>query len=192
MPEPGPETDIAPKTPRVHFPWLAGALSLVLPGAGQLYNRQLIRGPLYAVFAVGFWCGGLGWIVHILAGVDGWLTASRIREWGMVGRSLRVSAGRALKSDPLASAALEGDTSPEFQAAVDATRRAQAGLSLLARTEAAHGYAGDHAMGILTHVLQVVLFYIEPILYAVFRRRQLRAHGVLGKFVDERARERSE
>lgn len=173
-------------------PWLAGILSLVLPGAGQLYNRQFIRAPLYALFAMAFWCGGLGWIVHLLACADGWLTASRIREWGMVGRSVRASAVRALRSDPSDLAALEGDGSPAIQAAIDTAQRTQTGLRWLARTEPAHGYAGDDALGTLTSVLQIVLFYFDPILYAVFRRRQLRAHGVLGEFVDGRARDPSE
>ena len=53
-------------------PLIAGLLSLVLPGLGQLYNGRILAGILWFVFAVILWpaSGGLlGWIPHLVAAV---------------------------------------------------------------------------------------------------------------------------
>jgi TM2 domain-containing membrane protein YozV len=51
-------------------PVLAGVLSLVIPGVGQLYNGRILAGILWLIFTPGFWIGTggtLGWICHIIA-----------------------------------------------------------------------------------------------------------------------------
>ena len=51
-------------------PFLAGLLSLLVPGVGQIYNGQIISGILWLVLTGVSWIGSagtLGWIVHIIA-----------------------------------------------------------------------------------------------------------------------------
>jgi TM2 domain-containing membrane protein YozV len=51
-------------------PFIAGVLSLVIPGAGQIYNGRILSGVLWFLCAFFFWgwTGGLlGWIFHIIA-----------------------------------------------------------------------------------------------------------------------------
>lgn len=50
-------------------PILAGVLSLLIPGVGQIYNGQLISGIIWLVLTGVSWIGSagtLGWIVHII------------------------------------------------------------------------------------------------------------------------------
>ena len=51
-------------------PLLAGLLSLLIPGVGQIYNGQIISGIIWLVLTGISWIGSaglLGWIVHIIA-----------------------------------------------------------------------------------------------------------------------------
>ncbi len=51
-------------------PVLAGFLSLLIPGVGQLYNGQIFWGIIWLLFTPGFWIGTgglLGWLCHIIA-----------------------------------------------------------------------------------------------------------------------------
>ena len=51
-------------------PLLAGLLSLLIPGVGQIYNGQIISGIIWLVLTGVSWIGTvglLGWLVHILA-----------------------------------------------------------------------------------------------------------------------------
>lgn len=51
-------------------PVLAGILSLIIPGLGQLYNGQILWGILWLIFTPGLWIGTggtLGWVCHLLA-----------------------------------------------------------------------------------------------------------------------------
>lgn len=51
-------------------PKLAGLLSLIVPGVGQLYNGRVLADILWLVLTPGFWIGTggtLGWICHIVA-----------------------------------------------------------------------------------------------------------------------------
>ena len=51
-------------------PVLAGILSLIIPGVGQLYNGRILAGILWLILTPGFWLGTggtLGWVCHILA-----------------------------------------------------------------------------------------------------------------------------
>jgi len=38
-------------------PVLAGVLSLIIPGVGQLYNGRILAGILWLIFTPGFWLG---------------------------------------------------------------------------------------------------------------------------------------
>jgi TM2 domain-containing membrane protein YozV len=51
-------------------PWIAGILSLLLPGLGQIYNGRVIVGVLWLVLTGFSWIGSagtLGWIVHFIS-----------------------------------------------------------------------------------------------------------------------------
>jgi len=54
----------------VHHPGLAAVLSLILPGVGQIYNGDFLRGIFWLVVTPGLWIGSgglLGWICHVIA-----------------------------------------------------------------------------------------------------------------------------
>ncbi|MBA2606245.1 MAG: hypothetical protein M3521_04150 [Acidobacteriota bacterium] len=51
-------------------PWIAGILSLLIPGVGQIYNGKIISGILWLLLTGVSWIGSagtLGWIVHLIA-----------------------------------------------------------------------------------------------------------------------------
>ena len=51
-------------------PSLAGILSLLIPGIGQLYNGKILRGLFWLIITPGFWIGSggtLGWVCHIIS-----------------------------------------------------------------------------------------------------------------------------
>jgi TM2 domain-containing membrane protein YozV len=55
---------------KMRDPVLAGILSLIIPGLGQLYNGQILWGILWLIFTPGLWIGTggtLGWVCHLLA-----------------------------------------------------------------------------------------------------------------------------
>jgi TM2 domain-containing membrane protein YozV len=51
-------------------PGLAAVLSLIVPGVGQIYNGDFLRGIFWLIVTPGFWIGtgGLfGWVCHVIA-----------------------------------------------------------------------------------------------------------------------------
>ena len=51
-------------------PWIAGLLSLLIPGVGQIYNGRILIGILWLVLTGVSWIGTIGffgWIVHLFA-----------------------------------------------------------------------------------------------------------------------------
>ena len=49
---------------------VAGVLSLVLPGVGQIYNGEYWRGIFWLIITPGFWIGTggmLGWVCHVIS-----------------------------------------------------------------------------------------------------------------------------
>jgi TM2 domain-containing membrane protein YozV len=49
-------------------PGVAAVLSLVVPGVGQIYNGDFIRGIFWLLVTPGFWIGSggtLGWVCHL-------------------------------------------------------------------------------------------------------------------------------
>jgi hypothetical protein len=61
-------------------PALAGILSLLIPGIGQLYNGTILRALFWLIITPGFWIGTggmLGWICHI---ISAWTAYSYAKE----------------------------------------------------------------------------------------------------------------
>ena len=51
-------------------PGLAAVLSLLIPGVGQIYNGDLLRGLFWLIVTPGMWLGTgglLGWVCHVIA-----------------------------------------------------------------------------------------------------------------------------
>jgi TM2 domain-containing membrane protein YozV len=51
-------------------PGTAAVLSLIIPGVGQIYNGDFLRGIFWLIVTPGFWLGSggtLGWICHLIA-----------------------------------------------------------------------------------------------------------------------------
>ena len=54
----------------VRNPGLAAVLSLLIPGVGQIYNADFLRGIFWLIVTPGLWIGSggmLGWICHVIA-----------------------------------------------------------------------------------------------------------------------------
>lgn len=51
-------------------PFIAGLLSLLVPGLGQIYNGRILVGLLWLLLTGVSWIGSagtLGWVVHIIS-----------------------------------------------------------------------------------------------------------------------------
>lgn len=51
-------------------PGTAAVLSLIVPGVGQIYNGDFLRGIFWLIITPGFWiwsAGLLGWPLHLIA-----------------------------------------------------------------------------------------------------------------------------
>ena len=49
---------------------VAGVLSFLIPGVGQIYNGAFLRGLFWLIVTPGFWIGTgglLGWVCHVIA-----------------------------------------------------------------------------------------------------------------------------
>ena len=67
-------TDLKPMTTTTSFrnPGVAAVLSVVIPGVGQIYNGDFLRGIFWLIVTPGLWLGSggtLGWICHIIAAI---------------------------------------------------------------------------------------------------------------------------
>jgi TM2 domain-containing membrane protein YozV len=50
-------------------PWIAGLLSLLVPGVGQIYNGRILIGIIWLIITGVSWIGSaglLGWVVHLI------------------------------------------------------------------------------------------------------------------------------
>lgn len=51
-------------------PGIAGVMSFVIPGAGQIYNGTFLRALFWLIVTPGLWVGSgglLGWICHVIS-----------------------------------------------------------------------------------------------------------------------------
>jgi TM2 domain-containing membrane protein YozV len=56
----------------VKNPGLAAVLSALIPGLGQFYNGDFLRGLFWLIVTPGLWIGSgglLGWICHVISAV---------------------------------------------------------------------------------------------------------------------------
>ena len=56
----------------VKNPGVAAVLSLVIPGVGQFYNGDFLRGLFWLIVTPGLWIGSgglLGWVCHVIAAI---------------------------------------------------------------------------------------------------------------------------
>ena len=69
-PLPPPPLPPAPSATRVSKPGTAAVLSLLIPGLGQIYNRDYLRGIFWLIVTPGFWIGSAGlfaWPFHLIS-----------------------------------------------------------------------------------------------------------------------------
>lgn len=53
-------------------PGVAAVLSVLIPGVGQIYNGDFLRGLFWLIVTPGMWIGTgglLGWVCHLIAAV---------------------------------------------------------------------------------------------------------------------------
>jgi len=58
----------------------AAVLSLIVPGVGQIYNGDFLRGIFWLIITPGFWIGSggtIGWICHLVAAYTAYQRAER-------------------------------------------------------------------------------------------------------------------
>jgi TM2 domain-containing membrane protein YozV len=61
-------------------PGLAAVLSALIPGIGQFYNGDFLRGIFWLIVTPGLWIGSgglLGWICHVIAAMTAYSRARK-------------------------------------------------------------------------------------------------------------------
>lgn len=61
-------------------PGTAAVLSLVVPGVGQFYNGDFLRGLFWLIITPGLWIGTgglLGWVCHVISAMTAYRRAAR-------------------------------------------------------------------------------------------------------------------
>lgn len=61
----------------------AAVLSIVVPGVGQIYNGEFLRGIFWLIITPGFWIGTgglLGWICHLISAYTAYQRAKQAEE----------------------------------------------------------------------------------------------------------------
>jgi TM2 domain-containing membrane protein YozV len=56
----------------VKNPGVAAVLSLIIPGVGQFYNGDFLRGIFWLIVTPGMWIGTgglLGWVCHVISAI---------------------------------------------------------------------------------------------------------------------------
>jgi serine/threonine protein kinase len=78
---PAPPLSLPPAPPpRGYKPWVAAGFSLLIPGLGQIYNRDYLRGIFWLIITPGFWIGSaglFGWPFHLISSYTAFRRARR-------------------------------------------------------------------------------------------------------------------
>jgi serine/threonine protein kinase len=86
----------APPT-RQYKPWIAAVLSLLIPGVGQIYNRDYLRGIFWLIVTPGFWIGSaaaFGWPFHLVSAYTAYRRAKRTTQIAVTSSSPSPSRSR--------------------------------------------------------------------------------------------------
>ncbi len=70
-------------------PGLAAVLSFLIPGLGQIYNGDFLRGLFWLIVTPGLWIGSgglLGWICHLVAAYTAYQRGQRLGPGGDLAR----------------------------------------------------------------------------------------------------------
>jgi TM2 domain-containing membrane protein YozV len=62
-------------------PGTAAVLSAIIPGLGQFYNGDFLRGIFWLIITPGLWIGSgglLGWICHVISAITAYRRAERL------------------------------------------------------------------------------------------------------------------
>jgi TM2 domain-containing membrane protein YozV len=65
-------------------PGVAAVLSAIIPGIGQFYNGDFLRGIFWLIITPGFWIGTggtLGWVCHVISAFTAYQRAQRKNVW---------------------------------------------------------------------------------------------------------------
>jgi len=68
------------KDPVLQKDGVSAVLSLIVPGAGQIYNGDFVRGAFWLLVTPGFWLGSggtLGWACHLASAYTAHRRATR-------------------------------------------------------------------------------------------------------------------
>jgi TM2 domain-containing membrane protein YozV len=68
----------------VKSPGVAAVLSALLPGLGQIYNGDFLRGVFWLIVTPGMWIGTggfFGWVCHVLAAMTAYSRARKKNRW---------------------------------------------------------------------------------------------------------------
>jgi TM2 domain-containing membrane protein YozV len=60
-------------------PGIAALLSFFVPGIGQIYNGEILRGIFWLIITPGMWIGTgglLGWVCHVIAAITAYKRAN--------------------------------------------------------------------------------------------------------------------
>jgi TM2 domain-containing membrane protein YozV len=77
-------TDIVYGPEPMKSPGVAAVLSAIIPGIGQFYNGDFLRGIFWLIITPGFWIGSgglLGWVCHVIAAITAYHRAKRTRRF---------------------------------------------------------------------------------------------------------------
>ena len=65
-------------------PTFSAMLSFIVPGVGQIYNGDWLRGIFWLIVTPGFWVGSggtLGWVCHVIAAYTAHSRAQEVNEF---------------------------------------------------------------------------------------------------------------
>jgi TM2 domain-containing membrane protein YozV len=68
------------RMPDYKSPGIAAVLSALIPGIGQFYNGDFLRGIFWLIITPGLWIGSgglLGWICHVIAAFTAYSRAQK-------------------------------------------------------------------------------------------------------------------
>ena len=76
-----------------HSPALAVIFSVFLPGLGQFYNQEIIKALcfLFGLILLSFVYNPLGLLVLVIASIESFLRARRLRETGFISKYQKIS-----------------------------------------------------------------------------------------------------